>query len=318
MFYTQHKCKTRSRSLYLRLHIPIKYSAEPAALYFGLVSQERSTVSSFSPCPGGKYHILKGNIYTNIKHSWTLSFMKNLKSFYLFFPPEILGLKVLSCTFSICSTIAGIHVLWGARAKGWLVGAQPARLYINMALESRVLRKNIRISTGFWARINLQYIMGGMWRMTSDFFVFCVKPKPINDPPVDTECVSSCSFQLCCLFQNYSKGPDPANKLPFVDIWIHAKLLPNPETLSRHKGSWTFTLNRTEGYMGEEHCQPVSRPSNELSKIFFLLHVIFVIMWNIIFFLNNFCIEDILQQALLWNHLQLQAEFPILCGQWTW
>lgn len=211
-------------------------------------------------------------------------FHEKCEIFYLFFPPEILGLKVLSCTFSICSTIAGIHVLWGARAKGWLVGAQPARLYINMALESRVLRKNIRISTGFWARINLQYIMGGMWRMTSDFFVFCVKPKPIDDPPVDTECVSSCSFQLCCLFQNYSKGPDPANKLPFVDIWIHAKLLPNPETLSRHKGSWTFTLNRTEGYMGEEHCQPVSRPSNELSKIFFLLHVIFVIMWNIFFF----------------------------------
>lgn len=63
--------------------------------------------------------------------------------------------------------------------------------------------------------------------MTSDVFVFCVEPKPINDLPIDTEYMSSYSFQLCCLFQNYSKGPDPANKLPFVDISIHVKFLPN-------------------------------------------------------------------------------------------
>lgn len=65
--------------------------------------------------------------------------------------------------------------------------------------------------------------MRGMQKMTSDIFVSCVKPKLIND----TEYVGSYSFQLHCLFQIYSKGSNPANKLYFANICIHAKFLPN-------------------------------------------------------------------------------------------
>lgn len=115
-----------------------------------------------------------------------------------------------------------------------------------------------------------------MGRMTSDVFVFCVKPKAINDHHSHRTRVRL-FIPAVLSFQNDSKGPDPANKLLlFVDICIHAKFLPSSEALSRHKGIWPCTLNRTKGWVDEEHCQPVLAMT---CKRQFLL----VLMWKTFF-----------------------------------
>lgn len=152
--------------------------------------------------------------------------------------------------------------------------------------DSRVQGFKVKI-LGYWLVLSKNSIaLCGERDVENDLRCFCFLCKPKrNQWPLHRHRTRVKLFIPAVLsFQNYSKVLILSTNSLFVDICIHAKFLPNSEALSRHKGSWLCTLNRTKGQVGEEHCQPVLAVT---CKRQFSL----VLMWNTFFFFMAFALR---------------------------